>query len=98
MLRMMNVLLAALVVCLAQVSVAQAASDCEAKAIDKNGKPLSGAAKAASIKKCEGKTNDAKAVDVKSQCEAEAVGKDGKPLSGAAKTMFMKRCGSERAR
>ena len=32
---------------------AAAASDCEAKAIDKNGKPLAGAAKAASIKKCE---------------------------------------------
>ena len=28
-------------------------SGCEAKAIDKNGKPLAGAAKAASIKKCE---------------------------------------------
>lgn len=32
---------------------APAASDCEAKAIGKNGKPLAGAAKAASIKKCE---------------------------------------------
>ena len=35
---------------------APAASNCEAKAIGKNGKPLAGAAKAASIKKCEGNT------------------------------------------
>jgi hypothetical protein len=33
-------------------------SDCEAKAVSKDGKPLAGAAKAASIKKCE---KDAKA-------------------------------------
>ena len=30
-----------------------AAADCEAKAIDKNGKPLAGAAKASFVKKCE---------------------------------------------
>jgi hypothetical protein len=30
-----------------------AAASCEAKAVDKNGKPLSGAAKTSSIKKCE---------------------------------------------
>ncbi len=35
-----------------------AAGDCEAKAVSKDGKPLAGAAKAASIKKCE---KDAKA-------------------------------------
>ena len=29
-------------------------NDCEAKAVSKDGKPLYGAAKAASIKKCEG--------------------------------------------
>jgi hypothetical protein len=29
-------------------------NDCEAKALSKDGKPLYGAAKAASIKKCEG--------------------------------------------
>ena len=30
-----------------------APSDCEAKAVDKNGKPLHGAAKTAFMKKCE---------------------------------------------
>ncbi len=65
-----------------------AASNCEAKAIDKNGKPLSGAAKTSFIKKCEsGSKGSASAA-----CEAKAVGKDGKPLAGAAKTSFMKKC------
>lgn len=64
-------------------------SGCEAKAIDKNGKPLAGAAKAASIKKCEG---TAKAADSASGCAAKAIGKNGKPLAGAAKTSFLKKC------
>ncbi len=38
--------------------LAHANPECEAKAVDKNGKALAGAAKAASIKKCE---KDAKA-------------------------------------
>ncbi|WP_078198426.1 hypothetical protein [Cupriavidus necator] len=65
-----------------------AASGCEAKAVGKNGKPLTGAAKASFIKKCEagGKGNGSAA------CEAKAVGKDGKPLAGAAKSSFMKKC------
>jgi hypothetical protein len=69
-------------------ATAGAASNCEAQAIDKNGKPLSGAAKTSSIKKCEGsnKSNAAAA------CATKAVGKDGKPLAGAAKTSFMKKC------
>ena len=33
---------------------AAAANDCEAKAVSKDGKPLHGAAKAASMKKCQG--------------------------------------------
>ena len=58
---------------------------CEAKAVSKDGKPLYGAAKDASIKKCMGgaKTDD---------CEAKAVSKDGKPLYGAAKTASIKKC------
>ncbi len=65
-----------------------AASNCEAKAVDKNGKPLAGAAKASFIKKCEaGNKGNASAA-----CEAKAVGKDGKPLAGAAKSSFMKKC------
>ena len=58
---------------------------CEAKAVSKDGKPLYGAAKDASIKKCMG---GAKADD----CEARAVSKDGKPLYGAAKTASIKKC------
>ncbi len=52
---------------------------CASKAIGKDGKPLSGAAKTSFIMKC---------------CEESAVGKDGKPLSGAAKTSFVKKCKS----
>jgi len=58
---------------------------CEAKALSKDGKPLYGAAKDASIKKCMG---DAKPND----CEAKAVSKDGKPLYGAAKAASIKKC------
>ena len=58
---------------------------CEAKAVSKDGKPLYGAAKDASIKKCMG---DSKPND----CEAKAVSKDGKPLYGAAKTASIKKC------
>ena len=58
---------------------------CEAKAISKDGKPLYGAAKDASIKKCMG---DSKPND----CEAKAVSKDGKPLYGAAKAASIKKC------
>jgi len=58
---------------------------CEAKAVSKEGKPLYGAAKDASIKKCMG---DAKPND----CEAKAVSKEGKPLYGAAKDASIKKC------
>jgi len=58
---------------------------CEAKAVSKEGKPLYGAAKDASIKKCMGGAADA-------GCEAKAVSKDGKPLYGAAKAASIKKC------
>ncbi len=58
---------------------------CEAKAVSHDGKPLYGAAKEASIKKCMG---GAKADD----CEAKAVSKDGKPPYGAAKAASIKKC------
>ena len=60
-------------------------AECEAKAVSKDGKPIYGAAKDASIKKCMG---DAKPND----CEAKAVSKDGKPLYGAAKAASNKKC------
>lgn len=72
----------------ATTTAAPAASNCEAKALSKTGKPLTGAAKAAFIKKCEGGAS-AKAP---SSCADKAVGKNGKPLAGAAKTAFMKKC------
>lgn len=61
---------------------------CEAKAVSKDGKPLAGAAKAASIKKCEKEA-------VTAACEAKALSKDGKPLAGAAKAASIKKCESE---
>jgi hypothetical protein len=55
-------------------------ASCAAKAVDKNGKALAGAAKTSSIRKC---------------CTAAAVGSDGKPLKGAAKASSIKKCESE---
>lgn len=63
------------------VSSALAQSACETQAVSKDGKPLSGAAKTAFVKKCK-----------KDACEPKAVSSDGKPLSGAAKSSFMKKC------
>ncbi|HVW39060.1 MAG TPA: hypothetical protein VHB99_17215 [Pirellulales bacterium] len=59
------------------------AQSCESKAVDKNHKPLVGAAKTSFIKKCKQDT-----------CEKQAVDKNNKPLVGAAKTSFMKKCES----
>jgi hypothetical protein len=61
-------------------------SSCEAKAVDKNGKALAGAAKAASIKKCE------KEAAAAPSCESKAIDKNGKPLAGAAKAASIKKC------
>ena len=66
----------------------QAASDCEAKAVSKDGKPLAGAAKASSIKTCEA---DTKTV-VPLGCADKTIDKNGKPLAGAAKNSFMNKC------
>ena len=66
---------------MAAPAAAQATSACEAKAVSKDGKPLSGAAKESSIKKC-----------MRDTCEAQAVDKNGKKLAGAAKTSFLKKC------
>ena len=77
-----RVLLATIVATVAAGS-AFAQETCETKALGKDGKPLSGAAKTSFMKKC---TADA--------CEAKAVSSDGKKLAGAAKTSFMKKCES----
>lgn len=84
----MKKLIAALTIAVSFVLPTYAFADqaaCEAKAVSKEGKPLYGAAKDASIKKCVG---DAKPND----CEAKAVSKDGKPLYGAAKAASIKKC------
>lgn len=65
--------------------VANADSDCEAKALSKDGKPLAGAAKASSIKKCESAMKT-------SSCADKAIDKNGKPLAGAAKASSIKKC------
>lgn len=52
-------------------------ASCATKAVGKDGKPLAGAAKTSSIKKC---------------CSDSAVSADGKKLSGAAKTSYIKKC------
>ncbi|HWE76113.1 MAG TPA: hypothetical protein VG328_23330 [Stellaceae bacterium] len=60
---------------------AQSMSACEAKAVSKDGKPLSGAAKTSSVNKC-----------MRTACEANAIDKNGKKLAGAAKASFLKKC------
>jgi hypothetical protein len=72
---MKRIILAALITSFAIGSAM--AQSCATKAVSKDGKPLTGAAKTSFIKKC---------------CETAAVSKDGKPLSGAAKTSFVKKC------
>ncbi len=63
---------------------------CEAKAVDKNGKALAGAAKNSFMKKCEGDMGG-------SACASKAVDKNGKALAGAAKNSFMKKCEADMA-
>src|SRR4029077_4648702 len=77
--RMKRILLAALISSFAVGSAL--AQSCETKAVAKDGKALSGAAKSSFVKKCK---QDA--------CETKAVSKDGKPLAGAAKNSFMTKC------
>ena len=64
-------------------TLAHAGEACEAKAVDKNGKALAGAAKTSFMKKCEKEAGGA-------ACEAKAVDKNGKALAGAAKARLAK--------
>ncbi|QAU35160.1 hypothetical protein EKL02_13785 [Janthinobacterium sp. 17J80-10] len=75
-------------------AAAAPASSCASKAMDKNGKPLAGAAKTSFIKKCEGGDKGGAAA----KCETKAVGKNGKPLAGAAKQSFLKKCEADAAK
>jgi hypothetical protein len=74
---MARIIATALLVSLFGIGAAIAQSSCATKAVSKDGKPLAGAARTSSVKKC---------------CEDSAVSKDGKPLSGAAKTSYVKKC------
>ncbi len=63
------------------VGSAMAQETCESKAVGKDGKPLSGAAKTSFLQKCK-----------KDACAPKAVGSNGKKLSGAAYKSFMGKC------
>jgi len=76
---MKRILFAALITAFAGGSAF--AQSCETKAVGKDGKALSGAAKTSFVKKCK---HDA--------CEGKAIGSNGKPLAGAAKKSFMDKC------
>ena len=80
---MKRILLAALISVFAAGS-ALAQETCESKAVDKDGKPLAGAAKTSFLQKCK-----------KDSCETKAVDKNGNKLKGAAKNSFMQKCGKE---
>jgi len=77
---MKRVMIVALMLAFA-IGSALAQESCESKAVGKDGKALSGAAKTSFLKKCKA---DA--------CEPKAVDKDGKKLSGAARNSFLKKC------
>jgi hypothetical protein len=80
----MKFLVALATVACFSASFAYADDTCVSKAIDKNGKPLAGAAKTSFMDKCK--------KDAKSACEAKAMDKNGKPLAGAAKTANVNKC------
>lgn len=65
---------------------ALAGARCDANAIDKNGKPLAGAAKDGFLKRCY------REAGLTAECEAKALSKDGKPLAGAARDASVGRC------
>lgn len=70
-------------------SAALAGARCDANAIDKNGKPLAGAAKDGFLKRCY------REAGLTAECEAKALSKDGKPLTGAARDASVGRCQRE---
>lgn len=90
----MRALIASLTLALLS-TLAHADAACEAKALDKNGKALAGAAKASFVKKCEKEAGAAGAAEA---CAAKAVDKNGKPLAGAAKASSIKKCEKDMAK
>jgi hypothetical protein len=80
----MKRVLIAVLLSLFAITAAVAQDTCMSKAVDKNGKALSGAAMSSFMKKC---NTDA--------CNTKAVDSSGKPLAGAAKASFVKKCVSD---
>ena len=80
----MKFILALVTVASLGVSAAYADGTCASNAVDKNGKPLAGAAKTSFMDKCK--------KDAEATCETKAMDKNGKPLAGAAKAANMKKC------
>ncbi len=78
---MIRTLVLAAIVATFAFGSAMAQETCESKAVSKDGKALSGAAKTSFMKKC-----------MADDCATKAVSSDGKPLSGAAKNSFMTKC------
>jgi hypothetical protein len=74
---MLRIITTAMLVSLLGIGSAAAQGSCATKAVSKDGKPLAGAARTSSVKKC---------------CEDSALSADGKKLSGAAKTSYVKKC------
>jgi hypothetical protein len=87
---MRNLIIVAIASLFFATTAIAADAGCEAKAVSKDGKPLAGAAKAASIKKCEKEAGAA--APAAASCESKALSKDGKPLAGAAKAASIKKC------
>ena len=73
---------------------APAGDTCEAKAVSKDGKPLAGAAKAASIKKCEKETmtSEAKSAKTAQQEKMKTCNKEVTGKKGAERKQFMSEC------
>ncbi|MFW9616032.1 hypothetical protein [Aquabacterium sp.] len=90
----MRALIASLTLALLATVAHAGDAACEAKAVDKNGKALAGAAKTSFIKKCE---KESGAASAGAACAAKAVDKNGKALAGAAKTSFIKKCEKDAA-
>jgi hypothetical protein len=79
---MTRLIATAILVSLFGIGAAVAQGSCATKAVSKDGKPLAGAARTNSIKKC---------------CEGSAVSANGKPLAGAAKASYLKKCQADAA-
>ena len=78
----------------AWAATAPATGDCASKAVSKTGKPLYGAAKAASIKKCESANKPADTAPAKGsqQDKMAACNKEAKGKKGVERKDFMKEC------